>query len=118
MKIKGKVTITSDKKEVFEIRGIYNNNHFSYKENDVLVTIDVNINKLVMKRSTNEYDMLLSLEKNKVTKNKYNIKNAFMYLTIKTYDIEIKDNKILIDYLICDSDTRFRYLLEYSLVEE
>lgn len=121
-KIKGKINLKNnvdDSNNCIDFKGILNNNHLSYKENDILVTIDILDNKIVMKRVTKDYELILSLEENKITKNKYNIKNIGNFIIeIKTLKLYIDNNYINIEYLVIDSNETFDYEIKYELLEE
>ncbi len=116
-KIKGRIKINNQ--NIMFFKGIMNKNHITYKENDILVTIDIYENKIVMKREKDDYNAILSLIQNKVTKNKYNIKNiGIVFINIKTLKLIIDNNFISIEYLIIDSNETFNYQIEYELLEE
>lgn len=119
-KIKGTVFVTSNEsKKKYEIKGIYHDNQLIYKEDNILVTISLFDNKLVMKRENEEYKAVLSLEENKLTKNKYTIKNiGDLYISIETKEIVIKDKLVLVKYLVVDSEITFCYELNYTILEE
>lgn len=121
-KIKGEIILKNKEekeKNIINFKGIYTNNHISYKENDILVTIDIMNNKIVMKRVASDYEAILSLILNKTTKNKYNIKNVgCVILNIKTLKLNIDNNCIDIEYLVIDSNETFSYRINYELMEE
>ena len=121
-KINGNIMLKCDDSSLnncINIKGFLNNNRLFYKENDILVTLNIFNNKIIMKRKTKDYLLTLSLEENKITKNKYNIKNIGNFIiSIKTLKLIIDNNYINIEYLVIDSNENFSYEIKYDLLEE
>ncbi len=110
-KIQGEIKISDN---VIKFKGIKNKNHLIFKENDILVIIDIFNNKVIMKRCTDDYDVLISLILNKTTENKYNIKNVgSVVIKIKTLNLVISEDSIKIKYLVVDSNETFNYQINW-----
>lgn len=92
--------------------GIKNNNKITYKENDVLVCINVLKNKIKMNRKCNEYEIDLLFEKSKDTISTYSVFGGLKKfdLVTKTKKLLITDDKIIVDYNLEGND--FKFILE------
>ena len=114
-KINLKANLISDEENLnIEVSGIKNNNKIIYKENNITVTILILNNKIEMNKSCNEYKVNLVFQKNKKT-----ISNYQVFGMPKTFDLETKTNKLIIE----DNKIEINYNLEgndfkYSLVWE
>lgn len=114
-KINLKANLISDEENLnIEVSGIKNNNKIIYKENNITVTILILNNKIEMNRSCNEYKVNLVFQKNKKTMSNYQV-----FGIPKTFDLETKTNKLIIE----DNKIEINYNLEgndfkYSLVWE
>ena len=114
-KINLKANLISDEENLnIEVSGIKNNNKIIYKENNITVTILILNNKIEMNRSSNEYKVNLIFQKNKKTMSNYQV-----FGMPKTFDLETKTNKLIIE----DNKIEINYNLEgndfkYSLVWE
>ncbi|MBE6151957.1 MAG: hypothetical protein E7165_01420 [Firmicutes bacterium] len=80
--------------------GIKTNNKISYQEEDVIVAIFINDNKILMKRVKEDSKILLEFEENVCTIGKYFINNDNLWLPL-----DIFTDKILVD----DSYMRIAY---------
>ena len=92
--------------------GIKTSNKVVYKENNITVTILIENNKIEMNRTCNEYKINFVFEKNKKTISKYNVfgmPKEFL-LETKTKKLNIKDNKIELEYEL--EGNNFKYSLE------
>lgn len=100
--------------------GIKTNNKISYKENNILVTILVLDNKIVMKRVSDEYEITLEFQDQTNTQGKYfaNSCNLLLPLNIFTDKILVSDQEIIINYQIKDSQepTNFYFKISYEVI--
>lgn len=94
--------------------GIKTGKKIVYKENNITVTILIENNKIEMNRTCNEYKINFVFEKNKKTISKYNVfgmPKEFL-LETKTKKLNIKDNKIELEYEL--EGNNFNYLIEWE----
>ena len=114
-KINLKAKLISDEENMYiEISGIKTNNKIIYKENNITVTILIQNNRIEMNRTCNEYKINFVFEKNKKTISKYNVfgmPKEFL-LETKTKKLNIKDNKIELEYEL--EGNNFNYLIEWE----
>jgi len=89
--------------------GIFRDNKIINKENNITTTLD--INKLILTRKNNEYEINLYLleEKANIT-----INELLMNLELKLLNKEINENNIKIEYIL--NDEKIIYELEYEVI--
>lgn len=111
-KIKIKTTINNEK---FLFKGIKNQNKIIYKDNDVLVTIDIS-NTIVLTRENLDFKLQLTFDQNKETIGSYLLKmcNNYLELKVKTKKLVIESKFIEIIYIINNSDEIKNFKLEFE----
>ena len=89
--------------------GIFRDNKIIYNDNNITTTLD--INKLILTRKNNEYEINLYLleEKANIT-----INEGKMNLELKLLNKEINENNIKIEYIL--NDEKIIYELEYEVI--
>lgn len=112
MQKKFKIKLKGDNPIDMCISGIKLNNTYKYLENDIIVLITYFKNKIIIKRSNNDYKITLNLEKNKNTISTYEFigGNKVFNLNTITKKLLISDNKIIVKYNLEGND--FEYILE------
>ena len=77
-------------------------NKIVYKENNILVTILIFKNKILMNRSCNEYEIELVFEKGKISISKYKLFGGTKVFNLETVTkkLVIKDDIIIINYIL------------------
>ena len=123
-KIEGIVTLIENDEKIFEnlvFNGLKNNNKICYKENEIMVTILYEDNKIIMKRKSLEYEIYFEfIEKNNTT-SKYFLNNNDLWLPLDTFTdkIVVDDSSIKVEYqLKLDTKpTRFSFEIKYEVVE-
>lgn len=97
------------------IKGKYENNKITYKEENIDVTILINDNKIHMTREANTYklDMIFSMDESKST---YLLKeeNLSFDIDITTKSISILKNMLKINYVV---DCEYEFTLKYDVKE-
>ena len=85
----------------YESKAIINQNIFKYKEDDVIVCLEIYDDYLVLKRHNNDFNYVFTFKNNK-SKLEYNLKNYNYNFNIdfKTKKLLIDDNKILVSYIL------------------
>ncbi|NLL44689.1 MAG: DUF1934 domain-containing protein [Mollicutes bacterium] len=103
-----------------EIIGILENDIIIYKEDSVDVTIQILDNKIKLNRKSKEYDINMNFIKNDETIGNYIIdENMVLDLKIKTNILEIKENKIIIEYELIIADElvgTFNWVIDYEVI--
>lgn len=97
-----------------ETTGIFNdNNELIYYDGDIIVTLIKKLNKIDMKRKSNDYEIELSFSGNSTTKGYYRLLNlnSCLELNILTKRLNIDDNKILIEYQLIMEETNIQNYL-------
>ena len=118
-KINLKANLISDLENmIIETSGIKTNNKIVYKENNITVSILISNNKIEMNRTCNEYKINLVFENKKKTISTYQV-----FGMPKTFDLETKTNKLIIDdnkiEIIYELEgNNFKYLLECEVNHE
>ena len=123
-KIKCLTTLIENKLKIFENEvffGIKSGNKISYKENEIIVTILLEDNKIIMKRKSLEYEIYLEfVEKNNST-SKYFLNNNNLWLPLDTFTdkILVDDSNIRIEYELTleSTPTQFLFEIKYEVVE-
>jgi len=106
--------ISDDENLIIETAGIKTNKKLVYKENDITVTILIFDNKIEMNRSCNEYKINLVFENNKKT-----ISNYQVFGMPKTFDLETKTKKLIIEENLIELEyelegNNFKYSIEWE----
>ena len=111
-KIKIKATINDEK---FLFKGIKKQNKIIYKDNDILVTIDIT-NIIILTRENFDFKLNLIFDKNKNTIGTYLLKtsNNYLELQIKTEKIVVEQNSIEIIYNINNNEESINFKLEFE----
>jgi uncharacterized beta-barrel protein YwiB (DUF1934 family) len=104
-----------------ELLGIYFDNKIVYKEENINVTILLEDNKIKLSRVTDEYEIIIDFIRNKKTEGVYYIKShqLKMDLCVKTNILDIKDNKIVIEYelnLNGEDMGIFKFEIKYEVI--
>lgn len=109
LKEDGKIVI--DEKEV---KGIKSNKKITFKDDDLIVTIMVDNNKIMMKRANKEYELNLEFEEGKNTTGKYFLNNDNLWLPIEIFTdtILVSENCVEVDYYIDKINFNFKISFE------
>ena len=114
-KINLKANLISDEENLsIKTTGIKTDNKIVYKENNITVTILIFNNKIEMNRTCNEYKINLMFEKNKKT-----ISNYQVFGMPKTFDLETKTKKLIIEENLIELEyelegNNFKYSIEWE----
>jgi len=97
-----------------DVSGIKTSNKIVYKENNITVTILIKNNRIEMNRSCNEYKINLVFENNKKT-----ISNYQVFGMPKTFDLETKTKKLIIEENLIELEyelegNNFKYSIEWE----
>ena len=115
-KIKLKMSIISDFDNLeIETTGIISKNKIIYKENDVVVTILMDDNKIEMNRSTKDYSIELIFIKISKSISRYKLFNKYINLETFTNKLVKSSNKIKLDYTL--EGNRFSYVLDWRIYD-
>lgn len=117
IKLKGYLKNINEKKtEIIDTTAIKKNNIISYKIDNILHKITILNNKIVLTRSNEQFSHQLSFEPTKEYITEYYIKelNTSINIKIKTNNLIIENNRIIINYRIIDSEEEYLYLIEMS----
>lgn len=89
--------------------GIKKNNKITYKENNILVSVNILKNKIKMNRKCSEYEINLLFDKNKDTISTYSVFGGLKKfdLNTKTKNLIITEDKIIIEYNLEGNDFKF-----------
>lgn len=123
-KVKCTVNLKENDQVIFKDEtffGIKVENKISYKENDIMVTIFAQDNKIIMTRVSSEYEINLQFVEKKNTIGKYFINNGNLWLPLDTFTdtILVDDSNIRIEYKLNleDEPTSFLFEVEYEVIE-
>lgn len=121
-KFSGRLSLTKGNDILFNkfvIKGIKDNNKFTYKENDKIVTIIIGDNKIDMKRVCSDYIINLKFDKYDVASGSYYLKEykRTLPLEIRTNYLEISEKYIKIEYdlLGLEDEQSFVFSLEFEV---
>ena len=105
--------IVIDKKEVM---GIKNGNKITFKDDDLIVTIMVDNNKIMMKRANKEYELNLEFEEGINKTGKYFLNNANLWLPIEVFTdkILVSEKSVEVDYYIDKINFNFKISFEVT----
>lgn len=108
------VLITSEDTIKNNISGIVLGNTIKYNDDGVIVVLDINDNNICMRRTTDEYQLVLYFSKNQHKKGSYTLKENNMKLDISIYTKEliIDNNSIKIVYTFNDEIKEFSLLIK------
>jgi len=109
------INLTEKEKTIYEGLGIKNNNKIQYKDNNIIVTLDLK-DEIILKRKSKEYEIIMKFKEN-TSKGIYNIFefNSNIPLEIVTKKIIKEENKISIEYkLYIDKQLIGDYIYELS----
>lgn len=101
--------------------GLIQDNKITYNDNIVTVTLVFEKNKVLLKRSNNEYEINLPLENKINTAGTYLLKNYQKTLSIDIYTegLIIEEGKIIINYsIVIDNNQKDNYYfeIEYEVI--
>ena len=101
--------------------GVKINNKMTYKENEIMVTILLDDNKIIMKREGLDYLINLEFEENNNTIGKYFINNGNLWLPLDTFTdtILVDDSNIKLEYQLKldDTPTKFLFEIKFEVIE-
>ena len=105
--------IVIDKKEVM---GIKNGNKITFKDDEVIVTITTDNNKIMMKRVNKEYELNLEFEEGFNRTGKYFLNNANLWLPIEVFTdkILVSEKSVEVDYYIDKINFNFKISFEVT----
>ena len=123
-KVKCLINLTEDDQQVFTNEtffGVKNDNKISYKENNVIVTILIDNNKIIMKRRASDYEIHLQFEAKSNTVGKYFVNNSDLWLPLDTFTdkIVVDDSSIRVDYelKLNEKPQKFLFEIKYEVIE-
>ena len=120
MKIKLKGTIkdlTNNEVTSFETTAIKTKNNYKYIiDNEKYILNVIDNKKIVLVRSTHEFENTMYFEKNKKIPSLYTLKsnNITLEIDILTTSLEIEENRIKILYRVIASNNDYEYNIEMS----
>lgn len=103
--------IVIDKKQIL---GIKNKNKVTFKDENIIVTIIVDNNKIMMKRANKEYELNFEFEEGISTTGKYFLNNDNLWLPIEVFTdkILVSEKSIEVDYYIDKINFNFKISFE------
>ena len=110
----------STSKEVYstDTFGIKVDNKIKYQDNEINVVICVNEEDIVIDRKCKDYQLILHLSQNNMTKGTYEIYSlGTIDLSITTNKLVISENKMEINYILDfrnNEKTEFEFVLEWE----
>lgn len=118
MKIKGKTNLKTSNEIVINnkvFNGLKNDNLITYYDDGVKVNIILG-DEITLKRSNDEYEILLIFNENSKTDGKYFLKkdNLFLPLYINTDKIIVGNNLLIINYKL--NDEIYEFKLEFEVI--
>lgn len=118
MKIKCKVSLKNENEIVIDnevFNGLKNDNKIVYYEKDIKVSILLE-DKIILKRSNEEYEIKLIFDEQNETEGKYLLKkdNLFLPLYTITDKIIVGNNLLLVNY--CLNDEHYEFKLEFEVI--
>lgn len=123
-KIKCLVTLVENDEIIFENEiffGVKNQDKICYKENEIVVTILVEDNKIMMKRKNLEYEIHFNFVEKSNSISKYFLNNNNLWLPLDTFTdkIVVDDSNIKLEYqLKLDTKpTKFSFEIKYEVIE-
>lgn len=118
MKIKGKTNLKTSNEIVINnkvFNGLKNDNLITYYDDGVKVNIILG-DEITLKRSNDEYEILLIFNENSKTDGKYLLKkdNLFLPLYIITDKIIVGNNLLIINYRL--NEEIYEFKLEFEVI--
>ena len=118
MKIKCKVNLKSNEEIIIGdklFNGLKNDNKITYYENNIKVSVILD-DEIVLKRSNDDYEVLLIFSEKKETEGKYLLKkdNLFLPLYIITDKIIVGNNLLVVNYKL--NDEIYEFKLEFEVL--
>ena len=110
-KVKINYFLNSNKTRTFETTGVLNKNLLTFKDEEVMFVFD--IEKCILKRKNDEYDLYLSFLDNKSSLNMKKL--GIININLKTKNLEKNDNIIIINYLL--NEEEFNLKINYEGIE-
>lgn len=106
--------IVIDKKEVI---GIKSDNKITFKDDDVIVTITTDNNKIMMTRVNKEYELNLEFEEgiNRIGKYFLNNDNLWLPIEVFTDKILVSEKSVEVDYYI--DKINFNFNISFEVIE-
>lgn len=99
------------------IKGIKNNGKLIFKEENVMVNLEILIDEIIIQRKHEDYTLKIDFKESLTTPIIYDIKGiGNTTLNIKTNKLEINDNNIYIEYEIIESNEIYYYEINYEVV--
>lgn len=113
MKIKIEVThVTDGVKSSNVLEGILDENKISYYEDNSLVEIVLEKEKILLTKSNNDYKITINFLSKKVSIMEYESKGQILCMKVFTNELE-KEEKIVIKYMVEDTNS-IEYYLNYE----
>ena len=112
MRVKLHILLDAEEHLDLTVNAIKLNNKYSYKENDVSVSVEIKDNVLFINRKTSEYDILLELDKNKKTTSHYSVFGGTKRFCLNTKVKKLKYNDSMIEVIYNLEGNEFKYKLE------
>ncbi len=116
IKVKGYLkNISSNEITYFEEKGIKNKNKITYSSDNIKYVININSDKVVLKRDGSDFVNTFIFNMKQSNCN-YLLKdnNYSLDMDIKTVDINVDDNEIVIKYKIIDTEALYEFKIEVS----
>lgn len=109
MTVKLRIKLLGEENLNLEVKGIRNDNKIKYLESDMIVTVTLLDNKVIVTRSNNYYQVTLNFEKDKKTISTYSFIGGRKTFELETFTNEllISDNKVFIKYNLEENDFEF-----------
>lgn len=106
--------IVMDNKEVI---GIKSGDKITFKDDEVIVTIIIDNNKIMMKRVNKEYELNLEFEEEINTTGKYFLNNDNLWLPIEVFTdkILVSEKSVEVDYYI--DKINFNFKISFEVIE-
>ena len=115
IKIKGNLKNISEKtNDLIETYAIKNKNKITYHNNDTIYKLTILDNEIILIRENEEFIHKFVFNIDNITKSEYYIKElrTTIDIPIKTNKLIIKENNIIIEYIIIDNDNEYSYILD------
>ena len=121
IKIKWSINSVNSKSNKNYTNGIINNNMITYKDNTCLVNLFIENNIVKLRRECDEFNQELIFELDNNHMSSYYIKDMNLEVKLETLTnkLNIKDNKISIEYDLYMNDEfsdTFRYIIEWEKI--
>ena len=109
MKVNLKIKLIGEEYLNLKVQGIKKDNTIKYLENGLIVLITIFDDKISIKRSNSDYQVIINLDKKKDTLSTYEFVGGSktFYLDTKTSELILTDNKICAKYNLEGNDFEF-----------